>query len=233
MSQIEIQTADQPIAAYLAEPEGSGPAPGVVVVHEVFGMNDDIRRWCDRFADAGYLALAPDLYDRGWTTACVVRALLATRRGEGQAFVDIESAREHLVRHERCNGKVGIIGFCMGGGFALLMAPTGLFDAAAVNYGEVPEDAESLLDRSCPIVASYGEEDRLLSDDAERLERALQTNDVPHDFELYPEAGHGFLNDKESRVVDFIGGVAGVGYHEESARDAWERIRTLFDEHLR
>lgn len=233
MPTVDIDTDDEPIDGYLARPDTDEPAPGVVVIHEIFGLNDDIRSWCDRFADAGYVALAPDLYDRGWTVSCVVSVFRDMRRGEGEAFDDIEAARRHLVDDEACNGDAGIIGFCMGGGFALLMAPTDLFDVASVNYGEVPDDADDLLEGACPVVASYGERDGTLGDDATRLREALEVNDIPHDFKLYPDAGHGFLNDKESRTLELVGSVFGIGYHEESARDAWSRIREMFDRHLR
>jgi len=233
MTDVRIETDDAPIQGYLSRPDTDTPAPGVVVIHEIFGLNDDIRSWCDRFADEGYVALAPDLYDRGWTVSCVVSVFRDMRRGEGRAFSDIESARARLIDDDACNGDVGIIGFCMGGGFALLMAPTDLFDVSSVNYGEVPEDAHKLLEGACPIVASYGARDATLADDAERLRRALEIDDGPHDFELYTDAGHGFLNDKENRALEIVGSIFGIGYREEAARDAWERIESMFDRHLR
>jgi carboxymethylenebutenolidase len=125
------------LGAYLALPRGGAPWPGVVVIQDALGLGDDIREQADRLAAAGYLAFAPDLYS-GRGIRCVVAALQASRSGRGAAYADIEAARRWLVDRGDCTGRVGIIGFCMGGGFALLSAPRYDFAAASVNYGEVP-----------------------------------------------------------------------------------------------
>src|SRR5205807_2361666 len=106
--------------------------------------------------------------------------------GEGAAYEDIDVARRWVGEREDCTGRVGIIGFCMGGGFALLCAPRYDFAAASVNYGEVASDAVARLGGACPIVASYGRRDPSLRGRAERLERALTELDVPHDIKEYP-----------------------------------------------
>ena len=110
----------------------------MVVIHEAFGLNDDVRAKADQFAAHGYLALAPDLYDgRPWIR-CVLGAFRQLRAGSGPAFTVLEAARGFLAAQADCTGKTGVIGFCMGGAFALLCAPCGGFAAASVNYGEVP-----------------------------------------------------------------------------------------------
>ncbi len=231
MSDTTIQTDMAKIRGFLCEPSGSDPAPGVLVLHEALGLTDDIRAYCQRFADEGYLALAPDLFSHGRKFRCLVETFRALNRREGQAFRDIEAARQSLAEHPRCSGRVGVIGFCMGGGFALLMAPRGLFEVAAANYGRVPEDAERLLQGACPIVGSYGGRDRPLRHHADRLERALSSLDVPHDIKEYPDAGHSFMN-RHGGVLRLIGRVAGMGYHAPSAEDAWRRVLAMFREHL-
>jgi carboxymethylenebutenolidase len=231
MSNVTIQTGSKTLPGYLREPQGADQVPGVVVLHEALGLNDDILTFCHRFADEGFLALAPDLLSRGWKIRCLVQTFRALNRGEGQAFRDIEAARQHLVEHPRCSGHVGVIGFCMGGGFALLMAPSGLFDVSAVNYGRVPADAESILQGSCPIVGSYGGRDRNLRLHADRLERALTGLDVPHDVKEYPDANHSFMN-RHTGALRLLGRVTGMGYHEPSAEDAWRRVLAMFREHL-
>lgn len=220
------------LRAYLACPPGAGPWPGVVVIQDSLGLSDDIREQADRLSAAGYLAFAPDLYS-GRGLRCVLATLRASRSGEGQAYEEIEAARQWLVAREDCTGQVGIIGFCMGGGFALLCAPRYDFAAASVNYGEVPADAAQRLRGACPIVGSYGRRDRTLRGRAQRLEQALTELDVPHDVKEYPGAGHSFLNRiNVGPAFSPLIHVAGFSYHHPSAEDAWRRILTFFDRYL-
>jgi carboxymethylenebutenolidase len=219
--------------AYVAPPRGAGPWPGVVVIHDALGLGDDIREQADRLAAAGYLALAPDLYS-GRGVRCVLATIAASRSGRGSAYEDIEAARQWLIRRDDCTGRVGIIGFCMGGGFAVLSAPRYEFDAASVNYGEVPEDAVQRLRGACPVVASYGGRDRMLRGRAERLDRALGELGIPHDVKEYPDAGHSFLNRiNAGPILGSLLHVAHFDHHHASAEDAWRRILSFFDEHLR
>ncbi len=220
------------LRAYLALPRTPGPWPGVVVIQDALGLTDDIREQADRLAAAGYLAFAPDLYS-GRGIRCVVATLRASRSGEGEAYDDIEAARRWLSERDDCTGQIGIIGFCMGGGFALLSAPKFEFAASAVNYGEVPGDAATRLAGACPVVASYGRRDRTLPGRADRLRQALTELDVAHDVREYPDAGHSFMN--RINVGPGFGQVlkfTGFNYHHPSAEDAWRRILTFFDEHL-
>src|SRR5271165_2586262 len=154
MPDLRFSAPSGEVGGYLALPVQAGPHPGVVVIQDVFGLSDDIREQADRLAAAGYLAFAPDLYS-GRGIRCVVATVRASRSGSGPAYEEIEAARAFLGSREDCTGRVGIIGFCMGGGFALLCAPRGGFAVAAVNYGEVPKDATERLAGTCPVVGSY------------------------------------------------------------------------------
>ncbi len=225
--------------AYLAVPVPTAPAPGpwpgVVVVHEALGATDDMHEQCDWFAAAGYLALMPDLYHGQAMIRCVrgaVRQLVAQR---GPMFEQLDAARRHLAGRDDCTGAVGVAGYCLGGGFALLLAGRGDYRAAAVNYGELPTNLDEVLAGSCPIVASYGGRDGLIRGPAvATLTAALERAGVPHDVRHYPPARHAFISrNVVPSPLTTIGKEVGVGYHHDSAADAKRRILAFFDEHLR
>ncbi len=229
-----LRGGSTPLNGYLATPSGVGPWPGVVVVHEVFGVDPMTRGHADRLARAGFLTLAVDLFSAGGARRCLVSTMRAMTAGQGRAFTDIETARSWLQTAPGCTGKVGVIGFCMGGGFALLTASRG-FDAAAPNYGRLPGDLDAAMAGACPVVASYGGRDTTLKGAAARLETALTAAGVVHDVKEYPTAGHAFLNDAEvgPRALRPLLRVAGMGPDPVAAADAWTRIDAFFSEHLR
>jgi carboxymethylenebutenolidase len=215
---------------YIAAPTAGGPWPGVVLIHEAYGLVDDIRAKADRLASRGYLAHAVDLFDHGPRVACVLAAFRAHTFGKGPAFDEIEAARAGLAARDDCTGRVGVIGFCLGGGFALLSAPA--FDVASANYAHLPRDM-GILKGACPIVASYGGKDRTLRGTAAKLERTLDEYGVEHDVKEYPDASHSFLNQHTSGVPGVVARVSGMNYHGASAIDAWKRIDAFFDQHLK
>jgi carboxymethylenebutenolidase len=223
-----------PLRGYVARPEGAGPWPGVVLIHEIFGVDEVMRRHTERLARAGYLTLAIDLYSAGGAKRCVVSTMRSLFSGTGRAYSDIETARQWLMQRGDCTSKVGVIGFCMGGGFALVSASTG-FDAAAVNYGQLPKNVEEALANACPVVASYGSKDRSLKNVAAKLDDVLAAAGVTHDVKEYDGAGHSFMNDAPvgPRPLRPLLKIAGMGPNPEAAADAWERIERFFSDHLR
>lgn len=230
MTDISVDTPAGPIDAVLELPDA--PGPGVVIVHDAFGLTADTRNIARRFADMGYVALAPDLYTRGGVRKCVTgvfRALLGQR---GVAIDDLLAARDFLTEHPNVAGKVGIVGFCMGGGFALLLSPKG-FGASAPFYGITPRHVEDALEGACPIVASYGKNDPSLIGAGKKIEKVLSAKGIAHDVKTYPGASHSFANALPSGPAGAFVRITGMGWRGEQAEDAFARVFEFFGEHLR
>lgn len=224
------------LVGVLGVPDGDGPWPGVVMVHEAFGVTDVMRRQVSRMAEAGFLVLMPDLFTAGSTRRCLIATFRAIARGRGRAFDDVEAARRVLAARADLAGGIGVLGFCMGGGFALMAVRGRGFQAASVNYGRLPKQLEASLAGACPVVASFGGRDGSLRGAAAVLETALETAGVPHDVREYPMAGHAFLDDEAPRVappLDFLmRHVLHVGPDPAASADAWRRIDDFFRIHL-
>jgi carboxymethylenebutenolidase len=235
---LEVRTEDGgTVHAELFLPAGAGPHPGVVVLHESFGLNDDIRRISARFAENGYAALAPSLYSHGKRLVCLSRVLVDMVAGRVAREVgDIHAARAALAERDEVDAeRIAVAGFCQGGGFALIAGTKPGFAAAAVNYGMVPSD-RAQLDGLCPVVASYGARDKIAGGNmARRLEGHLSALGVPHDVKTYERAGHSFF----SEVDGWQGWLArmpspmAVGAEPEAAEDGWARMLEFFGEHVR
>ncbi|QSE40606.1 dienelactone hydrolase family protein [Rhodococcus erythropolis] len=222
----------QPLRAILETPTTPGPWPGVVMIHEAFGLEEVMQRQAKRLAAAGFLTLAVDLYSAGGAKRCLVPTMTSMLRGHGKAFTDIEVARSWLVESPDCTGKIGVIGFCMGGGFAMVSA--GDFDAASVNYGQLPRKLDEAVVDACPIVGSFGGKDFSLRGAAAKLETALSNAGIENDVKEYPAAGHAFLNDAEAgpKVLRPLERILGIGPDPVAAQDAWKRIDSFFERHL-
>jgi carboxymethylenebutenolidase len=215
----------------------AGPYPGVLVLHESFGLNDDIRRIAGRFADEGYAALTPNLFSHGSRIVCLSRVMTDMLRGTvDREIADILAARAALAdRPDVDSDRIAIAGFCLGGGFALIAATKPGFRAAAVNYGDVPKD-RARLDGVCPVVASFGGRDRLFGRNlAERLEAHLSALGVSHDIQTYDDAGHSFFSQHEGWQgwLARLPSPMAVGPNAAASADGWQRMLTFFDENVR
>lgn len=220
------------LTAAVAVPDGPGPHPGVLVLHEAFGLNGDIRRITSRFADEGYVALAPDLYSGGNRLRCLSALLMGPFQQESLDL--IERARRALAERDDVDERrIAAIGFCMGGGFALAFAARGGIKATSANYGAVEKDRAKYAG-ICPVVAGYGAEDKLFTKQAMRLEEHLQALGVPHDVKVYENVGHSFMSyDNGPAWMTRIPNPLHAGYSEPEAEDNWSRILAFFGEHVR
>ena len=186
-----------------------------------------MRKHTDRFARAGFLAVAPDLFTAG-RARCMLATFRTLLRRRGTTFDDIDAVRRWLAGRDDCTGRVGVAGFCMGGGFALLAATRG-FAASAPNYpaGTNAIAPEALRD-ACPIVASYGGGDWMTRGAAARLRAVLEVTGVEHDVHEYPGARHSYLSHHDRGPQGALVRLAGFGYDRAAAEDTWRRILAFF-----
>lgn len=210
------------LAGYLVMPAAT-PAPGVLILHEVFGLNDNMRDIADRFAAAGYAALAADLFSDGNKTVCMFRAfygLFLTPLNNG-TLRKVRAAFEYLQRAPGVDSAhVGAIGFCMGGSFALQLACVeGNLRAVHVVSGQNPRPRDAIA-RACPLVGSYAEKD-FMARAGRQLDLALDRHNIPHDIKVYPDGIHSMFNDRAS------------GHNPAVADDAWGRTIAFFGLYLR
>jgi carboxymethylenebutenolidase len=204
-----------------------GARRGVVIIHEIFGRQPHIDRVVERFAAAGYAAVAPDLFHRG-TFACLRDVFRAMRTGDGIAAQQGRNARAWLCEQAGLAPEhVGLIGFCFGGGYAL-SAGRG-WGAVSANYASVP--SPRAMERIGPVIACYGSRDRTLAKAPAQLRErfaAMGREDCEvHEF----DAGHSFLTDGEAHLIQRIMPM-GFGDHPEARHDAWTKIFAFFDRQL-
>jgi len=204
------------------KPEGTGPFPGVVVIHEIYGLNDNIRGIATRFAEQGYAALAVDLFSNRNRAMCMMQIVhgMLIRPLKNATLADLQSTFDFLQKQTGVDSKrVGVVGFCMGGGYALQLAVTEKgMKAASSFYGAVPKPLEAFVE-SCPIMGSYPVKD-FSAQGARELDAALEKNNIPHDIKFYENTLHSFFNHPRTPI------------EEQAAADAWQRMLTFFETHL-
>lgn len=207
---------------YLALPDDPGPHPGVVVIHEAYGLNDNIKDITARFAEQGYAALAVDLFGGRNRAICMARYMTGMLGGSvnRHGIGELKDALTHLAGLPEVDPeRIGAIGFCMGGGFAIAWACTDpRLKAIAPFYGANPRPIDA-VERACPVVGSYPERDFTASA-GRALESALDRHHIAHEIKVYPGAGHSFFNDR------------GRAFNREAAEDSWTRVLGFFKEHL-
>src|SRR5438270_2553158 len=218
----EVTNSEVKGGGYLALPDGNGPHPGVVVIHEAYGLNENIRDIAGRFAGAGYAALAVDLFSGRNRAVCMSRYMAGMLIGSVDRYGidDLKSALTFLAKLPEVDAqRMGAIGFCMGGGFAIAWACTdSRLKAIAPFYGVNPRPLE-VAKRLCPVVGSYPEKD-FTARAGRALDQVLTRESIAHDLKIYPNARHSFFND------------AGRAYDKAAADDAWTSVMTFFSGQL-
>jgi carboxymethylenebutenolidase len=228
--QSSLRVTDRELLVEVFRPRGPGPFPGLVVLHALYGLNDDIRRISARFADEGYLTAAPDLLAGGLKLGCIARAMRTLRDGEGPMVHELEALIERLASRPDVT-RVGAVGFCMGGGFALLLGTRERISAAGVFYSDTRPREE--LARVCPVVGGWGGKDRTFAQSGRRLVRDLEDLGKEHDIRIYEDAGHSYLNDAGRPLLAWLSRpLLHVEYNEPAAEDSWRRMLGFFGRHL-
>ena len=234
-STVQLNTSDGKMEAYVAQPKDGGTYPGIVVVQEAFGVNSHIKKVTERIAAEGFVAVAPDIFHR--ETERIIpysempKAIATMQRVvDSKAMEDVGAAIAHLKSQSNVkSGSIGVIGFCMGGRLTYLAAAHHNKDVkCAVPFygGGIPMGNPSPLSRTgeikCPMYLFFGAKDPLIPlDQVNQIKAELTAKKIPFQMEIYPEPGHGFFCDDRG------------GYHEASAKDAWEKTKAFFAQHLR
>ena len=226
-----IEVGDQGLAAYVGAPEGDGPHPGVVVIQHAAGVDAVIQDTVRRLADAGFAAIAPDMFAHQGVNIGLSHEARQGRMRDAIAIADVNAAVSYLREHCDTAGQgIGIMGYCLGGRVTYMMAAVNPeFSAAADFYGgnalrpwgDGPSPFERTADISCPVLGLFGREDPNPSpEDVARFDAELTRLGKPHEFHVYDGTGHTFMS------------FDGRGYREEVAREAWERAIAWFQKYL-
>ncbi len=222
-STISFMSRSKTLAAYLTRPEGPGPFPGIVVIHEANGLNDNIKEIARRLTQEGYAALAVDLFAGQNRVVCMARLMggwLLNPLDNG-GITDLKAAMDYFAAQPFLDPRrLGAIGFCMGGGLAIAWACNDpRLKVIAPFYAANPRPLEAAR-RLCPVVGSYPDPD-FTTAQGKALDEFLDKTDVPHDIKIYPGSRHSFFNDQNPRT-----------YNAAAAADAWGRILKFFKLHL-
>ncbi len=213
---------------YLALPT-SGQGPGVVVLQEWWGLVPHIKDVADRFAAAGYVALAPDLYHGESTTSPDQAGKLMMSLNIAQTQKELDAVIDFLSNHQAVSPKkIGTVGFCMGGQLSLYAASKNdKVNACVVFYGIHPHFEPDLANIKAAVLGLYAEKDPFVPlESVKKLEETLKSLGKTVEIKIYPNLDHAFFND--SRKDAYNKSV----YNKEAAEDAWQRVLSLYKEHL-
>src|SRR3954451_3993633 len=217
---VTYKSGDETVRGELYTPPGKGPFPALIVIHEWWGLNDWVKEQGSKLADQGYVALAVDLY-RGKVAKTPDEAHEIMRGvPEDRAKRDLHAAFQYLGSQSNVKkDRIGAIGWCMGGGYALDVAlQESTLAAVVINYGHLATDTEALKKINAPILGLFGAQDRgITPDDVHKFEAALKQLGKKVEIKIYDDAGHAFENPNNKD-----------GYREGDAADASKRTVEFF-----
>jgi carboxymethylenebutenolidase len=222
---ITYKSGSEDVKGILYEPQGKGPFPAIVVIHEWWGLNDWVKEEASKLSDQGYVTLAIDLY-RGQVAKTPEEAHELMRGvPEDRANKDLLAASSYLRTLKNVKAdKVGTIGWCMGGGYALDLAISDpKLAAAVINYGHLATEPDTLKKINAPILGLFGGKDRGIPvDSVQKFAAELKQQGKTVDVTVYPDAGHAFENPNNKD-----------GYRPQDAADAWKRQVDFFAKYLK
>jgi carboxymethylenebutenolidase len=222
---VSYKSGDEPVQAILYTPSGKGPFPAIIVIHEYWGLNDWVNEQASKLADQGYETLAIDLYRGKVATTPDMAHELMRGVPEDRAKRDLHAAFEFLQSQPSVKkDRIGAIGWCMGGGYALDVAlQESTLAAAVINYGHLATDSEALKKINAPILGSFGGQDQGIPPaDVKKFAETLEKLGKKIDVKIYDDAGHAFENPNNK-----------TGYRPDDAADAWKRTSAFFAENLK
>ena len=218
-----FQSVRQPLNGYFAKPDGSGPFPAVLIIHELKGLNENIREITRRFAGEGYAALAVDLFSYRSRAFCLTRFFIGmlTNSLNHEGIQDLKSALNHLASLPEVDPtRIGAVGYCLGGSFAIALAcADDRLRVIAPYYAMNPRPMEAVK-RLCPVVGSYPSGD-VTTSSGQKLDLELDQYNIPHDIKVYPGAKHSFFNDHSPAT-----------FNQAASDDSWRRVMAFFKEHI-
>ena len=224
---VQYPSGNVTMKAFVAAPQTRDRRPAVIVVQEWWGLTDHIKDIARRYAAEGYVSIAPDLYSRlghALTTDAGEAGKLMNTLKQEDGLNDLNATVAYLKSVPEVDGtRIGVTGFCMGGSYALMLPCVNpAIKAAVPYYGQVPNPDAPLQKLACPVLYLYGEDDGWITKaDVQRLAAALKTYNKPGEIKTYPGAPHAFFRDTDPSV-----------YRPEAAKDAWERTKAFFKQHL-
>ncbi len=242
---ITIKVSSREFPAYFAYPDEKKTFSAIILIHEVWALNNHTRDVANRLVEEGYAVLAPDLLSHTGITEKIDQTILKeiadpALRDEAQkkmraattpimtpefgkeTIAKLEDCFTFLLNQEKVNGKVGVMGFCFGGTYAWNLAiQQPYLNSAVAFYGHAPMDEQQLAKIACPVLAFYGEKDSALVSQLSELEEIMDRLEKDFDFVVYPNTGHAFFNNTNP-----------VTYNKEAAEDAWAKTLAFFSKNL-